>query len=59
MKQKGLLQFIVDHSFGYVQNTGQAAVLLLVISVILIVLSFMGDGGTTIENVNPHPVDAR
>lgn len=57
MEQKGLLGWIVRHSFGVIKNTGQAAVLLLVLALALIVFSFMNaQSDTVLPNSSPHKV---
>lgn len=57
MEQKGLLGWIVRHSFGLIKNTSQAAIVLLVAALLLIGYSFMNaQSDTVLQNSSPHPV---
>lgn len=60
MENKGLLTWMVNHSFGLLRNTSQAAVLLLVVAVVLMGLSFKNmKSDAVIPNDNPHPAPRR
>ncbi len=57
MNNKGLLGWVVNHSFGLIKDTGQAAVVLLVVAILLLAFSVVNSKSEkTLSNDNPHPV---